>query len=240
MSFIPSKSIALKYQSIILNLFLLSLTLLLLCFNCYAEVSITDYFSEISIQEDSSLIVKEQLSLISDSDFNISKLERNIPIKYLDNNNFPITIELQVLETKINQIRYEIKNNDFGDYAKVEIISANNILPRGKYEFINIYKTYGNIGFFKDNDVLFLKITGLNIQSKIKSNSTTISFPSKTKLENVQISASALNTSDLKMLDYKIHQFFQTRSNSENGWSDRPRYELFGIDERGPSRFGHS
>lgn len=211
MTFMPSKSIAQKYQSIIL---FLSLTSLILCFNCNAEITITDYLSEISIQEDSSLIVKEHLSLISDSDFNISKLERNIPIRYLDNNNFPITIELQVLETKINEIQYEIKNNDFGDYAKVEIITDNSFLPRGKYEFIIIYKTYGNIGFFKDNDVLFFKSTGLNIQSKIKSNSTIISFPSKTKLENVQISASALNTSDLKMLDYKIISNFKDKSSA--------------------------
>ena len=163
---------------------ILSLNLILFISPAFAQYFTIDKFhSDIMIDEDSSLIVKETI----DVEFHQPRhgIYREIPFKYRDDFGKVITTPTKVLSvTDESGKPWKYQVTKTGPVINIRIGDARKYVE-GRWTYIITYEVENVILFFKDHDELYWNVTGNYWKAPIKEASATASLTTKKKSKNL-------------------------------------------------------
>ena len=178
-----SKSFGYLLAVLILSL---NLNLIFLTSPAFAQYFTIDKFhSDIMIDEDSSMIVKETI----DVEFHQPRhgIYREIPFKYRDDLGKWITTPTKVLSlTGGSGKAWKYKVERSGPVINVRIGDAKRFVE-GRWTYIITYKVENAILFFKDHDELYWNVTGNYWRASIKEASATATLTTKNKSKNLMV-----------------------------------------------------
>jgi uncharacterized membrane protein len=172
-----SKSCRCLFAALILNL-------ILLISPAFAQYfTINKFHSDMMIDEDSSIIVKETI----DVEFHQSRhgIYREIPFQYRDEFGKTITTPIRVLSVTDESgkaWKYQVKKT--GPMIHIRIGNAKRYV-KGNQTYVITYKVENVILFFDDHDELYWNVTGNYWKAPIKEASAVVFLTTKEKSKNL-------------------------------------------------------
>jgi Predicted membrane protein (DUF2207) N-terminal domain/Predicted membrane protein (DUF2207) C-terminal domain len=168
-----------------LSIFLsLSLDLILFISPAFAQYfTINKFHSDIMIQEDSSILLKETI----DVEFHQSRhgIYRELPFKYRDEFGKVITTPTRVLSvTDESGKSWKYQVQKAGHLFNIRIGDAKRYV-KGNQTYVVAYKVENAILFFSDHDELYWNVTGNYWNAPIKEATATVSLTTKGKSKNL-------------------------------------------------------
>jgi len=164
----------------------LSLNLTLSVSFAFAQYfTINKFHSDIMINEDSSVVVKETIGV----EFHQSRhgIYREIPFKYRDEFGKVITTPTRVLSVTDESGKswnYQVKKT--GPMIHIRIGDAKRYV-KGDQTYVVTYVVENVILFFSDHDELYWNVTGNDWKAPIKEASATVSLTIKDKSKNLMV-----------------------------------------------------
>ena len=173
-----------SFKLVLLTIISLSLDLILFSSPAFAQYfTINKFHSDIMIQEDSSILVKETI----DVEFHQSRhgIYRELPFKYRDDLGKVITTPTRVLSvTDESGKSWKYKVQKAGHLFNIRIGDAKRYV-KGNQTYVVAYKVENAILFFSDHDELYWNVTGNYWNAPIKEATATVSLTTKGKSKNL-------------------------------------------------------
>ncbi|MBP7652381.1 DUF2207 domain-containing protein, partial [Candidatus Dependentiae bacterium] len=158
--------------------------LYVLLFAANAAEYIEKFTSFISIHEDGSITVKEEITVQAENIKIKRGIYRDFPTKYPVSFGLPFAIyyyntPFEIISILKNDLKepYHIVNRDNG--IRIYIGENNHFLENKKYTYTIEYKTSRQLGHFKNHDELYWNVTGNNWEFPISSAAAYIKLPKK-------------------------------------------------------------
>ncbi len=147
------------------------------------DFTINRFHADISINEDSSFLVKETI----DVEFHRSKhgIYREIPFKYVDDFGKTIKIPLDVLsvtDSAGREWKYSVQKK--GNVVYIRIGDPKTYVE-GRQTYVITYDVENAILFFKDHDELYWNVTGNYWKADIKEASANVALTAKKMSSNL-------------------------------------------------------
>ena len=154
-----------------------ALLLLMLALPAFAQERILSYYSDIQIQSDGSLDVREHIKVRAEGNQIRRGITRDLPTRYKDRYGNSMVVEMHVIdvlrddrvepwftEQKPNGVRINTGNDDF--------------LPvPAEYTYTLHYRATRQLGFFADHDELYWNAIGTGWDFAIESGSVDVRLP---------------------------------------------------------------
>jgi uncharacterized membrane protein len=180
------ENVAKSFRLIILTFFILNLNLILFISPAFAQYfTINQFHSDVMIQQDSSVIIKETL----DVEFHQARhgIYREIPFEYQDEFGKMITTPTRVLSVTDKSgkpLKYRVEKT--GSVVNIRIGDAKRYVER-RWTYMVTYEVENAILFFKGHDELYWNVTGNYWKAPIEEASATVSLTTKDKSKNLMI-----------------------------------------------------
>ncbi|MCW9065099.1 MAG: DUF2207 domain-containing protein, partial [Ignavibacteriaceae bacterium] len=148
---------------------------------------IISFDSDITIEEDASMIVVDRIKVYSTGDKIKRGIFRDFPTKYEDEYGNNINITFEVLETLRdgNPESFHTENQING--IRVYLGKNNYFLPNGEYTYTIKYKTDRQIGYFDKFDELYWNVTGNGWDFLIESVTATVNLPQPVSRDDIKL-----------------------------------------------------
>jgi len=148
------------------------------------DFKIDNYDTEITINEDSSFIVKEAIT----ANFAMPRhgIYRDIPFRYRDESGKFLTTPLKIISVTNGsgeKLKYQV--NKSGNVVIVKIGDANKYVS-GVQKYVIEYKVENAILFLKDQDQLYWNVTGNDWDAPIKEASAEVFLAVKTASKSIK------------------------------------------------------
>src|SRR5438552_3296365 len=140
---------------------LLSLLLLLgLAATATAEERVENFSSDVTVNTDASLTVRETIMVNAEGDQIKHGILRDFPTIYNDRHGQRVVVGFEVLDVQRDGADepYAVEDMENGD--RIRIGSADTYLQEGRHTYRITYRTTRQIGFFTDYDELYWNVTG--------------------------------------------------------------------------------
>jgi uncharacterized membrane protein len=142
----------------------------------FSSEKIKNFFVEITVNKDSSLIIKESI-LYDFGEIFKHGIYRTIPLK---------DIKIKVLKVVDEfDYPYPFKVSKESGYLKIKIGDPNKVI-KGEHTYNIFYKVSGGLGFFRDHDELYWNVTGNEWEVPIEKSEALIHLPEKISQENLK------------------------------------------------------
>jgi len=165
---------------------ILNLILILFISPAFAQYfTVNKFHSDIMIDQDSSIIVKETIEV----EFHQSRhgIYREIPFKYRDEFSKVITTPIRVLSvTDESGKTWKHQVKKMGHLINIRIGDAKRYV-KGKQTYIVTYEVENVILFFNDHDELYWNATGNYWKAPIEEASATVSLTTEDKSKNLMV-----------------------------------------------------
>jgi uncharacterized membrane protein YgcG len=149
---------------------------------------ILDFHSDITLQEDSSLLVTETITVNSTGAQMRHGIYRDFPTTYLDPFGNKYVVGFEMLSAVRDNADEHFRVEDRANGKRIYLGDANTLLPPGQHSYTLTYRTNRQLGFFADHDELFWNVTGLGWGFPIDHASATVQLPSSIPSGEVQLS----------------------------------------------------
>jgi len=164
-----------------------------LCLSCSAvsqvaasssSEQILDYHSDIRVQQDASLLVRETIRVHSASVQIYHGIYRDFPTRYKDRLGNSYVIHFEVVEVLRDGQPEKFHVEDQSNGERIYFGDQNVILAPGDYTYTLVYTVNREIGFFADHDEIYWNVTGTGWLFPIAHASATVTLP-----ENIPVSS---------------------------------------------------
>jgi uncharacterized membrane protein YgcG len=160
------------------GLFLLFLVLSLYSISDASE-AIPDFHSDIAVNADASMTVRETIRVRSEGRGIKHGIYRDFPTRYKDRFGNRYVVGFEVTEVLRNNMQEPYQINDIADGKRIYIGDKEKLIPPGEYTYTIVYTTNRQIGFFEDHDELYWNVTGNEWEFPIEHASATVELPEK-------------------------------------------------------------
>jgi len=145
------------------------------------------FHSDITVNADSSMVVRETITVNATGSRIRHGIYRDFPTKYSDGWGNRVVVDFDVLSVERDgqpeNWRPEAQTNGvrlyFGD--------KNSFVPRGRHEYVLTYQTRRQLGFFPDHDELYWNVTGNGWIFPIDEASATVTLPSGVPQDKIEV-----------------------------------------------------
>ncbi len=146
---------------------------------------ILNFASNIAVEHDGSLLVKEIIKVYTNGETIRHGIYRDFPTTYRDRfgNNMRVGFSVLGVERDGTIEPYHIEGQSNG--KRVYIGDADVLLAPGTYEYALTYTVDRELGFFEDHDELYWNVTGNGWAYPIDSASAVVQLPSTIPLKEV-------------------------------------------------------
>lgn len=127
----------------------------------YADERILEWKSDITIHDDSSMTVIEQLTFNVENRQIRHGIMREFPTKYRDEHGLNYHVGFQVLDVQQDGKSVPFKIVDYMNGKRLFIGDPDIVVSPGVHVYNIMYTTNRQLGFFKDYDELYWNVTGL-------------------------------------------------------------------------------
>ena len=148
---------------------------------------IISYDSDITINEDGSMIVVETIKVYSLGDKIKRGIYRDFPTRYKDDYGNNIIIKFDVLEVLRDGVQENYHTENQNNGIRVYCGKSNYFLPQGEYAYTIKYKTDRQIGYFEKFDELYWNVTGNGWDFIIENVSATVTLPQTVSRDDIKL-----------------------------------------------------
>jgi uncharacterized membrane protein YgcG len=134
--------------------------LLALASPALAEERITQFVSEVMVNADASLSVRETITVVSEGIEIRRGILRDFPTTYRDRAGQQVRAGFEVLGVKRNGEAEPYALESLSNGTRIRIGDKDVFLERGPHRYEIVYRTTRQIGFFDDFDELYWNVTG--------------------------------------------------------------------------------
>ena len=148
-----------------------------------ADEAITYFESDVTVNPDSSLLVKETIT-VNVQGIRIKRgIFRDFPTDYKDRQGNTVRVGFDVVDVKRNgkNESYKIENRFNG--KRIRIGNADVFLDKGFHTYTITYRTDRQLGFFEEFDELYWNVTGNGWEFTIENAKTIIRLPAGTQVK---------------------------------------------------------
>jgi uncharacterized membrane protein YgcG len=163
--------------------------LFLSCTANAVQEHILSFKSAITVHTNSSLTVKEVITVISTGMIIKHGLVREFPTIYKDaqGNTYTVGFELQQVLQDDQPVPYQIKDAPNG--KKIYIGEPHRVLSPGTYTYTLVYTTDKQLGFFQEHDELYWNVTGNGWRLPIERATAYVHLPLSIPKEKIHVEA---------------------------------------------------
>ena len=162
------------------------LTFLLLPLSAGAQEKIFLFSSRATLLADSSLEVREDITVNVEGRQIRRGIYRDFPTKYTDSSGRTVRVGFDVLETLLDGREVPFKTESIANGVRVYIGDPDEFAPLGKRTYTLSYVTTHQIGFFEGHDELYWNVTGNGWDFAIDEARFTLSIPGDTPFNSVE------------------------------------------------------
>jgi uncharacterized membrane protein YgcG len=162
------------------------LTFLLLPLSAGAQEKIYLFSSRATLLADSSLEVREDITVNVEGRQIRRGIYRDFPTKYTDSSGRTVRVGFDVLETLLDGREVPFKTESIANGVRVYIGDPDEFAPLGKRTYTLSYVTTHQIGFFEGHDELYWNVTGNGWDFDIDEARFTLSIPGDTPFNSVE------------------------------------------------------
>jgi uncharacterized membrane protein YgcG len=155
----------------------------------FAYECITTFKSEITVDADASLLVRETITVQSAGVTIIHGIVREFPTRYTGYAWSNYTVDFDLLEVTQDGVPAEYTIKEVSNGEKIYIGDKHVLLPPGEHVYTLLYKTNRQLGFFADYDELYWNITGNGWRLPIENVEATVYLPSGISKEQIKAEA---------------------------------------------------
>ncbi len=148
---------------------------------------IISFDSEITINEDASMLVTEKIKVFADGNKIQRGIYRDFPTKYKDDYGNNVVIQFDVLEVSRDGNSEDYHTESLSNGIRVYCGRSDYYLPSGVYAYNIKYKTNRQIGYFDKFDELYWNVTGNGWDFLIESATATINLPAAVSGEDLEL-----------------------------------------------------
>jgi hypothetical protein len=121
---------------------------------------ILDFHSDVTLQDDSSLLVTETITVFSAGNRIRHGIYRDFPTRYTDPFNTKYVVGFQMISATRDSAPEPFRVQDQFNGKRIYLGSQNAMAPRGRHVYTITYTTTRQLGLYKDHDELFWNVTG--------------------------------------------------------------------------------
>ncbi len=171
--------------------FLLLFNPIFFSFNSIAQYEnierIISFDSEITINEDASMIVTEQIKVYAAGQ-NIQRgIYRDFPTEYKDQYGNNVVITFEILEISRDGNSEDYHTEDVSNGIRVYFGSSDYFLPVGEYTYSIKYETNRQLGYFEKFDELYWNVTGDGWDFLIEKATATVNLPAPVSGDDLKL-----------------------------------------------------
>lgn len=145
---------------------------------------VEDFTSDISIQKEGSIDVKETIKYFFDSYRH--GIFRNIPFtKYDNNKRYDMEYSFKPVTDESGN-KYQVRTSQQGEQWVLQIGDPNNTIT-GAHTYIISYSVKGALGYFSDHDELYWNITGNGWDVPIQKTTANITLPPDVPEDKIKV-----------------------------------------------------
>jgi uncharacterized membrane protein YgcG len=150
---------------------------------------IISFDSEITINEDASMIVIEKIKVYAAGQKIQRGIYRDFPTKYKDQYGNNVFITFEILEISRDGNSEDYHTEDVSNGIRVYFGRSDYFLPFGEYNYSIKYKTNRQIGYFEKFDELYWNVTGNGWDFLIEKVTTTVNLPAPVSGDDLKLYA---------------------------------------------------
>lgn len=163
------------------RIFVTILVFLLIIDQAFAQYEnverIISFDSKITINNDASMIVDEQIQVYAAGDKIKRGIYRDFPTRYKDQYGNNVNIQFEIIEVSRDGNSEDYHTENLSNGIRVYYGRSDFYLPEGEYSYSIKYKTDRQIGYFENFDELYWNVTGNGWELLIEKASATINLP---------------------------------------------------------------
>jgi len=134
--------------------------LLALAVSAVAEERIQRFVSDVTVNTDASLTVRETIEVVAEGDQIKRGILRDFPTVYRDGRGTRLVVGFEVLSVSRDGRAEPYSIESISNGKRIRIGDADVFLPRGPHVYEIVYRTTRQLGFFADFDELYWNATG--------------------------------------------------------------------------------
>jgi hypothetical protein len=167
----------------------LAVLLLLFCaaFPARAQEVIREFLSDVTVNADGSLNVREEITVVSQMREIRRGILRDFPTTYTDKNGIRVRVGLEVLDVERDGRDENFKVESISNGKRIRIGNADVLLNPGLHTYSITYRTTRQVGFFETFDELYWNVTGNGWTFPIERAETMIRLPEGAQIGNTSV-----------------------------------------------------
>ncbi len=138
---------------------------------------ITDFSVDIKIEEDASVLVTENITVVSTGDQIKRGIFRQIPLRFNSPNGERVVMKLEIISVQKDGREEPYRPEMSSGEAKIYIGQQDVMLRPGTYTYTINYVVEGNINYFDDFDEIYYNVTGDKWGFVIEKASAKVTLP---------------------------------------------------------------
>lgn len=150
---------------------------------------IISYDSEITINEDASMIVEEKIKVYAAGQKIQRGIYRDLPTKYKDQYGNNVVIKFEILEVSRDGNSEDYHTEDLSNGIRIYCGRSDFYLPVGNYTYLIKYRTDRQIGYFDNFDELYWNVTGNGWDFLIEKVTATVNLPAPVSSDDLKLYA---------------------------------------------------
>ncbi len=152
-----------------------------------ARERILDYFSDIQVASDGSMLVEEHIEVETEGNKIKRGIYRDFPTIYKDRlgNRYRVDFELLGVRRDGNPEPYHTKDQSNG--IRIYAGSKNVVLEPGVYRYTLRYRTNRQLGFFSEHDELYWNVTGNGWDFPIERARARVTLPPGVPVNTIRV-----------------------------------------------------
>lgn len=173
----------------IIQLSFLLINAVYMSITCLEQERIALFNSTITVHQNSSMTVQEEIVVNSTGNQIRHGLVREFPTTYTDAQHNRYVVRFAVSAVTMNGKPAPYHQEYWRNGVRLYIGNKDTLLAPGRYTFGITYKTNRQLGFFKDHDELFWNVTGNGWRLPIEQAQATITIPGSVPANDIKIQA---------------------------------------------------
>lgn len=125
-----------------------------------ADERILDFVSDVTVNQDASLTVRETITVNAEGNEIRRGIYRDFPTIYTDRHGIRMRVGFEVIEVRRNGTPENWTLESLSNGKRIRIGNADVFLPNGQHRYEITYRTTRQLGFFETFDELYWNVTG--------------------------------------------------------------------------------
>jgi len=152
-----------------------------------ASERILSYHSEITVEQDGSMLVEEQIRVRAEGNKIKRGIFRDFPTTYRDHLNNQYQVKFSLLGVKRDGVREPYHTESRSNGIRIYAGRKDLFLPHGEYTYSILFRTNRQLGFFEKFDELYWNVTGNGWDFPIEQASARVNLPSGIPQDSIQV-----------------------------------------------------